>query len=52
MEKRKVGRPRKTSKPVVEQVEVITWKQKYHDLLKQHELREETAETFMADARS
>jgi hypothetical protein len=51
MEKRKVGRPRKTSKPVVEQVEVITWKQKYHDLLKQHELREETTEMFMADAR-
>jgi len=52
MEKRKVGRPRKTSKPVVEQAKVITWKQKYHDLLKQHELREETAETFMADARA
>jgi hypothetical protein len=51
MEKRKVGRPKKTSKPVVEQVEVITWKQKYHDLLKEHQLREETSETFMADAR-
>jgi len=51
MEKRKVGRPKKISKPVVEQVEVITWKQKYHDLLKQHELREETSEMFIANAR-
>jgi hypothetical protein len=51
MEKKKVGRPRKTSKPVVEKVEVITWKQKYHDLLKEHQLREETSEMFIANAR-
>jgi chorismate mutase len=50
-EKRKVGRPKKTSTPVVEKVQVVTWKQKYHDLLKEHQLREETAETFMSDAR-
>ena len=50
-EKRKVGRPKKTSTPVVEKVQVVTWKQKYHDLLKEHQLREEIAETFMSDAR-
>jgi hypothetical protein len=51
MEKRKVGRPRKTSKPVVEQLNVITWKQKYHDLLKEYQLHEETSEMFISDAR-
>jgi len=50
-QKRKPGRPRKTSTPVVEKVQVVTWKQKYHDLLKEHQLREETTEMFMSDAR-
>jgi hypothetical protein len=51
MEKKKVGRPKKTSKPVVEKVQSITWKQKYEQLLKEHQLREETSETFMEDAK-
>ena len=51
MEKRKVGRPKKTSKSVVEKVQGSTWKQKYEQLLVQHTLREETTEMFMADAR-
>jgi chorismate mutase len=51
MEKRKVGRPKKTSKPVVEKVQTITWKQKYEELLKKYELHEETTEMFMSDAR-
>jgi uncharacterized protein YqeY len=50
-EKRKVGRPRKTSAPVVEKINVVTWKQKYHDLLKEYKLREETSEMFIANAR-
>lgn len=52
MEKKKVGRPRKTSKPVVEQKKVVdSWKAKYEQLLEQYTLREETTETFMSDAR-
>jgi hypothetical protein len=51
MEKKKVGRPKKTSTPAVENLEVVTWKQKYEQLLKEHELREETAEMFVANAR-
>ena len=56
MEKRKVGRPRKTSKNAVildvEKEKVVdNWKAKYEQLLVQHTLREETSEMFMADAR-
>ena len=56
MEKRKVGRPRKTSKNAVimdvPKNSIDSWKTKYEQLLVQHTLREETAETFMADARA
>ena len=56
MEKRKVGRPRKTSKNAVildvpkEKVS-NNWKAMYEQLLSEQLLREETAEMFMADAR-
>jgi hypothetical protein len=56
MEKRKVGRPRKTSKNAVimgvPKNSVDTWKTKYEKLLSEQLLREETAEMFMADARN
>jgi chorismate mutase len=57
MEKKKVGRPRKTSKNAVildvkKEKVVESWKAKYEQLLAQHILREETTETFMADARA
>jgi chorismate mutase len=52
MEKRKVGRPKKTSKPVVEQKKVVeSWKAKYEQLLVQYTLREETADLFIENAR-
>lgn len=55
MEKRKVGRPRKTSKNAVildvEKKTVDTWKAKYEQLLVQYTLREETADLFIANAR-
>jgi hypothetical protein len=55
MEKRKVGRPRKTSKNAVildvKKKTVDTWKEKYEQLLVQYTLREETADLFIANAR-
>ena len=56
MEKRKIGRPKKTSKVVVKQIVktegvVDTWQAKYEQLLVQYTLREETTEMFMADAK-
>jgi chorismate mutase len=57
MEKRKVGRPRKTSKNAVildvkKEKIVNNWKAMYEQLLSEQQLREETAEMFMADARA
>jgi chorismate mutase len=56
MQKKKVGRPRKTSKNAVildvkKEKVVESWKAKYEQLLVQYTLREETSEIFMADAR-
>lgn len=56
MEKRKVGRPRKTSKNAVvldvkKEKAVNYWKVQYEQLLSEQALREETAEMFMADAK-
>lgn len=56
MEKRKVGRPRKTSKNAVildvpKEKVTNNWKAMYEQLLSEQLLREETAEMFMADAR-
>lgn len=55
MEKKKVGRPRKTSKNAVimdvPKKAVDSWKQKYEELLVQYTLREETADMFISNAR-
>ena len=44
MQKRKVGRPRKTSAPVVRERKNTNWKEKYEQLLKESKLQRESSE--------
>ncbi len=48
-QKKKVGRPKKTSTPVKQKKQYVNWKQKYEEVALQLQLHKESYDVFAVD---